>query len=878
MSLLFILFSSEHAIWTCTLPPSEGTGYTLYVNINGQTPDAGSWPGAGRSVAYAPPLVQSVSPENGATKSPGKITVRGQNFGHAQPQVMIDGRACVVDAQSSYHSALTCIVADGEGKDHIVVVTAGAQSSPNVNGQPTFSYAPPVISSFTPKIAPTSGKNASGMPVIFSIHGSGFGRSSNNEIFVKFHTAEEDRTFTVDHSVIFTRSDSLIEFNLPAGYGKSLAISVTVKGQTSATIAETFAYDAPSVASIRPNCGSLKNSFPCYGFKNPGFDKVEDYPKVLSITASTSQLIGSGETCRASLQLAKPFPIASNDTIQLAGLESAAGQTSGMSFNFNGQFTVTNVVDASTFEFKCPSKKTYGGLPVPDVYLGWNFPSGNLRALAAKSYISAASVGFKMLETDGCSTQAAGDLPTRSSYWESFGSWLQQKGAADATDQVPTRRCSGLDDKDYRQTIVIEGANLGSSAVGTPIRVTMKRKMCDCFVELDGSAKPCKHPTDFTCAAKDAGTNTCPKDYEDCSTLNTFEEPRELEIKNHEHGRVEVYSIPGFGRRHMVELVIGRSRSARSSNPGEEFMRYHPPTVTGFETPAAGSEIFRPDGESKIILLGHNLGYGSAANISGLMEVRIGVEYDQSGVYCGNEDRCMKLCKDLDWFPMYEGDGNSAGFPYVECKIPKDIAGYKNISLRLAGQIDNCATNRLLCGLPINFPTDRRMRQLNTISDIGNLLADSSGTGNGNGLAFTCAKSSDQVQSYARPGELCETINSTLSDQECADADCTRPKAKPGFWRLDLDLQFRCNEIQNKLPCQNDVTGEFDSTSFIDAVAASFTPFESKVCAALFALFLPLPPSPLPTRFSGISVTRVPTKNLPKTHPSHQNYLILTSD
>jgi hypothetical protein len=814
---------TDHATWTCTLPPSEGTGYTLYVNINGQTPETGSWPGAGRSVAYAPPRVLDVTPDVSTTRNPGRITVSGRNFGHNQPTVMIDGSACVVDAQSSYHSALTCVVADGEGKDHVVVVTAGGQSSLNSDTEPTFSYAPPVVSSFTPETAPTSGMNASGMPVVFSIRGSGFGRSSNRMIFVNFETVQENRTFTVEHDAIFTRSDSLIEFNLPAGFGELLTVSVTVREQTSAPIQETFGYEAPSMATIRPNCGSRDNSFPCYGSKNPGFDRVEDYPKILSVVVSSS-----GRKCRASLELVKPFPMAANDTIQLAGVGSAVGQTSGLSFNFNGQFTVTRAINANEFEFNCPSKTEYGGLPEPGVYLGWNVPPGNLRALAAKSYISADSAGFKMLETDGCSTQAAGDLPTRSSYWESFGSWLQRKGATDATDSVPNRQCSGLDDKDYRQTIVIEGLNFGSSAIGSPIRVTMKRKTCDCSIELDGSAKPCKHLTDYTCAAKDAASNTCPKDYEDCSTSNAFEEPRDLEIKTHEHDRVEVYSVPGFGRRHMVELFIGSSRRAGSYSPGEEYMRYQPPTVTGFETPVAGSEIFRPDGESKIIILGHNLGYGSAANISGLIEVRIGVEYDQTGVYCAEEERCMKLCKDLEWFPMYEGGGDSAGFPYVECKIPKDIAGYKNISLRLAGQIDSCATNRLLCGLPINFPSDRRMRRLNSISDIGDLLADSSGTGNGNGLAFTCARSSDQVQSYARPGELCETINNTLSNQECADDDCTKPKAKPGFWRLDLDLQFRCNEITNQLPCQNDVTGEFDRTSFLDAVAASFTPFDSK--------------------------------------------------
>ena len=135
-----------------------------------------------------------------------------------------------------------------------------------------------------------------------------------------------------------------------------------------------------------------------------------------------------------------------------------------------------------------------------------------------------------MLETDGCSTQAAGPLPTRSSFWESYASWVQRKGAADATDQVPTRRCAGLDGGDYRQTIVIEGNNFGSSAIGTPIRVTMKRKVCDCLFGLDGSAVPCMNLKIFL-ALQRSSNKYLPKDFEDCQTSNEFEQTRELEIQ-----------------------------------------------------------------------------------------------------------------------------------------------------------------------------------------------------------------------------------------------------------------------------------------------------------------------------------------------------------
>ena len=81
---------------------------------------------------------------------------------------------------------------------------------------------------------------------------------------------------------------------------------------------------------------------------------------------------------------------------------------------------------------------------------------------------------------------------------------------------------------------------------------------------------------------------------------------------------------------------------------------------------------------------------------------------------------------------------------------------------------------------------------------------------------FTCAKQGQVQQSYARPGERCENdING-----ECADADCTKPRSNPGFWRLDLDLQFACSTAQ--APCQTDLTGEVSTTGLL----ASLNPFE----------------------------------------------------
>ena len=111
----------------------------------------------------------------------------------------------------------------------------------------------------------------------------------------------------------------------------------------------------------------------------------------------------------------------------------------------------------------------------------------------------------------------------------------------------------------------------------------------------------------------------------------------------------------------------------------------------------------------------------------------------------------------------------------------------------LLGQVDDCRTNPILCGLPLSFPTDRRIIPEDQRSDNISAIANNDKYG---GLVFTCAKAGQLQQSYARPGERCQNdLNG-----ECADADCTKPKSNVGFWRLDLDLQFACSSSK---PCQS---------------------------------------------------------------------------
>ena len=202
--------------------------------------------------------------------------------------------------------------------------------------------------------------------------------------------------------------------------------------------------------------------------------------------------------------------------------------------------------------------------------------------------------------------------------------------------------------------------------------------------------------------------------------------------------------------------------------------------------------------------------------MTSLIEVRIGTDYDVNGKYCGDDDRCMKLCSDTQWHPENsEGGSELEGFPYIDCVIPLDVVGFKNISLRLAGQLDDCRTNQILCGLPVSFPTDRREMPKNERSKNITAIAGSS---NYNGLVFTCAKAGQLAQSYAKAGERCENdLNS-----ECLDSECTEPKSNVGFWRLDLDLEFACSAgggvgaaVGAADECQTDITGQIRSTGLM---------------------------------------------------------------
>ena len=773
-------------LFSGNIPPGSGIGYVVSLKIGGLIPDAGNpWPTTlGQSIDYAPPSVSSAQPPSGPTLNPGKITINGKNFGAEKPEVTIQNKTCLVETQNNgYHTSFKCTVADGEGIGHQIKVVVGKQTSQATR---LFSYDKPTITSFSPGTGLTSGLNATGGAQIITLVGTNFGTDDNSNVRIFFETTKETprRRFVVDGHNILSRTHTQIIFNQPRGFGQAVKIQVSILAQESDFASNLFMYEAPSVVRLTPSCGEV----PCYGFPYPGFKRVQDYPKIISVE------VAPGHKCTAKLKFVEgqTFDIEVGDQIRLSGMENSVGTVSGFGFNFNAEWTVVSTpTDSSdsSFEFSCTEFKQFAGTPFADTYAGWNHPRGNLRALASKDYQRSTGTSFRSLETDGCATEEGAD-GVRLTKWETYGTFQQRVLNLDANDAQSTvkteRRC------DFKQQIVLEGSGFGSKgiqvwneatqshvAMDTPLNVTMHEKTCDCFSSSAGVATPCRNIVTGVCAARvnGAANGACPADYEDCALSTKYEDGQQLVIVEHTDTRVVVASRPGYGRRHRIDVLVGTTQIATASE-SQKFVRYHAPSINGYEIDTGGNSgvtVYRPDGKTRISFSGNNLGYGSTADINGLIEIRIGVEYDVDGTYCGDQDKCMKVCRDPVWHASKQyGDAETRGFPYIDCIIPVDTAGFKNVSIVLAGKVewwwccaqfssgtgvcflmcmfsvscvlcsvfcvlfsftgqkDDCSSNRRLCGYPLNFPTDRRLQSLGPNVGISNLIGDPAA-----GLIFT---------------------------------------------------------------------------------------------------------------------------------------------
>ena len=353
-----------------------------------------------------------------------------------------------------------------------------------------------------------------------TLDGSNFGTNANTDIKIIFRTRTEKTVvdFVVPPAKFLTRTHTKITFPVPEGYGASVDVLVSVRGQTSVIdpTSTKFSFSSPVIDSIAPKCGE---NYDCFGFQNPGFPRVSDYPKIISI------ITNADGTSTVQLSLSKPFPLEVDMQIQLQGMSQVSGLQTNSPYSFDGTWKVLAVKSSSSFTVASNEKEKArlggprDGLPTPDTYLGFNNPAGNLRALASRTQVHARSGGFNMLETDGCQTYDKGG--TRGTGWETYDAYASRLSQADASDGPGmARQCAEKDRNgviiNNTQTIFINGSNFGSTSLGTPITVLMKQKKCDCSVDLDGTTRPCKSDSgDNVCYAKDS-SGECPTETTNC--------------------------------------------------------------------------------------------------------------------------------------------------------------------------------------------------------------------------------------------------------------------------------------------------------------------------------------------------------------------------
>ncbi len=213
-----------HTLIQVAIP--AGTGMSLPVTLTVGTQSSNTV-----YYSYAPPTITSFTPTNGPTLGNTLLTIVGTNFGASGMSVTVGGTPCTITATTP-HTQIVCRTAVGTGLGNQVKVTAA--DGQTVAAASMFSYDPPIITSFTPTTAPTSGGS-------MTITGS------------NFHTTATVALGTAACAVT-SNTDSQIVCTIPGGEGEGFNVRVTVAGQAT-TASQSFSYNPPTISSVTPSSG-----------------------------------------------------------------------------------------------------------------------------------------------------------------------------------------------------------------------------------------------------------------------------------------------------------------------------------------------------------------------------------------------------------------------------------------------------------------------------------------------------------------------------------------------------------------------------------------------------------------------------------------------
>ena len=800
----------DHNILTgCRFPEGQGSNYVVTMTSFGH-PEQTFPSDQTKLIKYYPPTVESLTPDHGSTIGGYKITVVGKNMGLEKPSVTFGGVPVVVShvdrrrrlTSGGFHDTLTFEVPPGQGDSVDVVVTAGGQLSNSF----TFTYDSPTLSTLSPNDAETDGRDINdGRRVKAIMKGSNFGTETNTDLSIVFSTKGEnpERTFVVPREDILnvTNHDTLV-FYVPPGYGKTVEVTVNVAGKK-AGVSLPFRYHEPTVEIISMDCSGyddLVKEFVtganlCYGYRPEARAHPRMYPTINKMT------IHNDFTATIDYDYSKdedgktyPFGPSTGSSVVVQGMPVKESQQLNLNYIVHNESLPG--ASATSLRVQLP----YDAVLKPGTY---SAPAASNEARIGVSYISSISAGFRLMETDACGAQASSEN-LRSSGLEPFERWQErndQAGASSAAQALP-RECKQAS-IDRRQRIIVVGNNFGKDATA-PITVTLQSKTCDCTEHLDGTLAPCRSEQNAVCSSK-SSDGKCPVGTKDCSLENVDGALISLDVEYHGENRLVVPVVPGFGRHHELQVTVGTVPAT------PVVMRYHRPTVDSWVSEGSltgESNILKPDGASRLCYLGNNFGQGTAEVMEKLIEIRIGSEYDIDGLPSDDLDVTMPLCGDLTWYEsLTSGSDDFKGTPAICCTIPVGTVGARNHSIIINGQRDDCTTNSMLCAFPYNWPIDRKERRVSK-EEFQDMLKDGSGS-----PLFSCGRKSETLvaQAYGNVGELCLDVNSNVTSGTCEDAECTKPRALAGFFRLDLDLEFACKS-GTTTPCQKDViVSEYNS-------------------------------------------------------------------
>jgi IPT/TIG domain/Transient receptor potential (TRP) ion channel/Tyrosine-protein kinase ephrin type A/B receptor-like len=207
----------------CSFPSGQAAQVTVQV-------EAGFQSSEGFTMAYLPPIIDSVTPSNGVSKGGQPLILRGDNFG-VSGIVKIGDNVCNEKVWHN-HTVIQCSTPAGNGRNQSVTLDIDGVVSPRKE----FDYDAPVVTNVSPGNGPTPEGSTS-----IEITGRNFGITGSvtidgNPCLVA--NPQDD----YDHERILC--------NTPAGDG--LNQSLVVRTAQQINLWRGFDYDAPVISELDP--------------------------------------------------------------------------------------------------------------------------------------------------------------------------------------------------------------------------------------------------------------------------------------------------------------------------------------------------------------------------------------------------------------------------------------------------------------------------------------------------------------------------------------------------------------------------------------------------------------------------------------------------